>query len=1212
MLAVATLVLLAWATGNISKTALVENETPMVVNSAICFLAIGAGFLAKSRSVPGITAAAGVLVATIAFLTSLEHAKGLNFGIDELFFKGVGPLPGRMAVLSAVALFLCGLAVIFLGMRQPWIRLLGLLTGLIMAVAFVGLCGYLTGLPVAYAWGQPIHMALLTCLSLLVMTAGLFGWAMTAPHQYKGIEDRLMPFFITTGSILMVVGVITVASIRLQEKTTDWIGHSEQVITSVNVMELRISQIESAVRGYVITGDKEYLEGRPAKALEAREKLDALSVMVADNPSQVARVAELTPIVKAKIARNDTVFVFCQAGDRASATAIVSNTSGLRLAQGIRRITGEIEAEERRLLALRQMEGARSARQTRGVILMGGILAFALLAISLIIVRRNAKARSIAEGALTAANALLKQQVFERTAAQAKLVLNAQRMRLAADVAGVCVWEWDIVTGGVFWDTGMFTLYGVAPTPDYQVTHATWVEGVHPEDLAEQEKLLNGLVASGDRGRREFRIIHRPDQVIRFVQAAEMVVRDDSGKALKVVGINLDITARKQAEEALRTSEEEFRNAFEFAGIGMAIVGIDGRFMLVNATLCDLTGYEEAALCAKTFVDITHPDDIDTDLDHVRSLLAGEVRFYHMEKRYFHRLGHVVWVRLAASLVRDSAGVPLHFVAQIEDVTERKQLGENLAKARDEALAASRLKSEFLANMSHEIRTPMNGIIGMSGLLMETELTADQHDMGKVIQHSAENLLNIINDILDFSKIEAGKLRIEPVEFDLREAVDETLALIAHRAHEKGVELVCDFDERLACLLLGDAGRFRQVLLNLVGNAVKFTERGEVVVQVRLVRENAGQVTFGCRVSDTGIGIAREAQTLLFQPFTQADGSTTRRFGGTGLGLAISRQLVGLMGGEIDFASEPGSGSQFWFDLTMQRCAQGLPRGERSMPPGLSALVVDDNETNRRILVSQLRSFGIEAEALAESARFLPRLIERRDAGTPVSFGVLDWNMPQMDGVELALRVQAHPGFADLPLIMLSSSGNLENPERIAAAKFASWLTKPVQIEQLYRSLASIVGCRSAESSRTLNAGWSMLNRRTGSGLRLLMAEDNRTNQAVARRILEKMGYTVDVAEDGSEALAKLARRTYAAVLMDCQMPVVDGYEATRRIRAGLLEGINPEIPIIALTAYAMAGDRLKCLQVGMNDYVTKPIRPDDLHAAFLRSGLLSGAKADA
>jgi len=1213
-MSLAALVLLAWSTGDIGKTALVANETPMVANTAICFLAIGAGFLAKSRRAPGITVAAGVLVAFIGMATGLEHARSLNLGIDELFFKGIGPLPGRMAVPSAIALFLCGLAMIFLGMRQPWTRLLGLLTGLIMAVAFVGLCGYLTGLPVAYAWGQPIHMALLTCLCLLVMAAGLFGWTMTTPHPYKGIEDRLMPFFITTGAILMVVGVITLASIRLQEKTADWVGHTEQVITTVNVMELRLSQIESAVRGYVITGEREYLEGRPAKARQAREKLETLRVLVSDNPAQAAQVAELIPIVRAKLARNDAVFAFCEAGDRASASAIIANSSGLRLTGEILRITGMIEDDERRLLALRQMEGAHSARQTRGVILLGGILTFGLLAIALIIVRRNTKARGIAEDALTAANALLKHQVHERTAAQAELrgVLNGTDYSIiGSDSAGNIR----------FFNRGAEKMLGyaneeiVGRTPEL-FHDAAEVAARAAELTAELGRAIEpGFEAFVARAReggadvREWTYVRKDGRRLPVLLSVT-ALRDEDGNITGFLGIAQDLTARKRAEEALRTSEEQFRNAFEFAGIGMAIVGLDGRWVRVNAALCEIIGYDEPALLQKTFLDITHPDDLDADLDHVRSLLAGEVRFYHMEKRYFHREGRIVWVRLTASIVRDASGTPLHFVSQVEDITERKHLAQNLANARDEALAASRMKSEFLANMSHEIRTPMNGIIGMSGLLMETSLTADQREMGKVIQNSSESLLGIINDILDFSKIEAGRLRIESAEFDLREVVEETLALLAPRAHEKGVELICDFDDRISHRLLGDAGRLRQVLINLAGNAVKFTEHGEVLVRVHLLRDDAGQVEFQCLVSDTGIGIESEARKRLFQPFTQADGTTTRRFGGTGLGLAITRQLIGLMGGRIDFESEPGRGSKFWFELSLQRCMPVLPSPPRQLPAGLRVLVVDDNETNRNILAAQLRTFGVEAEMLSDATRFLSRLLEQRDAGAPFALGMLDWNMPDLDGLQLALQIRARPEFAGLPLIMLSSAGQLVNPEQIEAAKFAAVLTKPVRAAQLCRSLVDILGLEPVEPVPHTNPGWAMIRRPSGSGLRILMAEDNRTNQMVARRILEKMGHTVDVVENGLEVTERLPGQAYDAVLMDCQMPVMDGYEATRQIRAGKIAGVNRDIPIIALTAYAMADDRLKCLQVGMNDYVTKPIRPDSLHEAFMRSGLLAGVRS--
>jgi two-component system, sensor histidine kinase and response regulator len=756
--------------------------------------------------------------------------------------------------------------------------------------------------------------------------------------------------------------------------------------------------------------------------------------------------------VQAKLARNDEIVALCHAGDRAAAAAIISSLSNVVLTQELSRITDEISGEERRLLAVRQAASTFSTRQTRNVIWMGGGLVLGLLAVALIIVRRNIRARSV-------------------------------------------------------------------------------------------------------------------------------------------------------VEKALSTSEEQFRNAFDFAGIGMAIVGLDGHWIRVNTTLCEIIGYDEKTLRSLTFADITHPDDIDTDMEHVRTLLAGRVRFYHMEKRYFHRDGHIVWVRLTASVVRDQSGMPLHFVSQIEDITERKQLAENLAKARDEALTASRMKSEFLANMSHEIRTPMNGIIGMSGLLMDSPLTPDQREIGSVIQNSVESLLNIINDILDFSKMEAGKLRIEATEFDLRELIEEALVLLAPRAHEKDLELVNDFDERIDCMLVGDAGRFRQVLINLLGNALKFTEKGEVRLRVRQLARNESLVTLRCEVSDTGIGISRESQAVLFQPFTQADGTTTRRYGGTGLGLAISRQLAELMGGVINFESEPGRGSCFWIELSLPCGGPRLAATAPSIPAGRRVLVVDDNVNNRTILLRQLGGFGLEVEAVSTPQEAIPRLVSALEAGRPFNLALLDWHMPDMDGLQLASAIRADQRFTDLLLVMLSSSAALGDVREITAVGFAAFLAKPVRVEQLRRCLAGILGApvvheipRVAPLTSTAPIGPS---------LHLLMAEDNLTNQVVARRMLEKLGHSVEIVGDGRQALERLARpHHFDAVLMDCQMPEVDGYTATRTIRAGGVPGLDVAIPIIALTAYAMAEDRLKCLNTGMNEYVTKPIRLNDLTQAFLRCGL--------
>jgi len=659
--------------------------------------------------------------------------------------------------------------------------------------------------------------------------------------------------------------------------------------------------------------------------------------------------------------------------------------------------------------------------------------------------------------------------ITEHKQAAEKLAQLSTRLTLAAKAGSVGVWDYDTVNNVLIWDEQMFRLYGIT-ADQFSGAYEAWRAGLHPEDMARGDAEIQLALLGEKDFDTEFRVVW-PDGTIHNIRALAVVQRAETGKPLRMIGTNWDITAQKQAEQAL----------------------------------------------------------LDSNLDLQESIVKADM--------------------------------------------------------------ANRAKSEFLANMSHELRTPMNGVIGMNSLLLDTSLTDEQRRYAETVRSSGESLLALLNDILDFSKIEAKKLDLESMDFDLRVLLDDFAAVQALRAHEKGLEFICWAAPDVPSFLRGDPGRLRQILVNLAGNAVKFTHQGEIAVRVSLLLATDNDVIVRFSIKDTGIGIPADKQGMLFQKFTQVDASVTRKYGGTGLGLAISKQLSEMMGGEIGLISQAGQGSEFWFTARFARQTrkthEAPPLGDIS---GMHILVVDDNATNREVLLTQLANWGVVAEEAVDGLTALEALHGAQDTGKPFVGAILDMQMPGMNGAELAMAIKADDTIKNTRLILMTSMTQRGDAKRMEEIGFAGYLTKPARQTDIYSCLAVVLSGESIKQSPKPLVTRHTIREMRQDGVRILLAEDNIINQQVAIGILKNLRLRVDSVANGSEAVEALKIIPYDLVLMDCMMPEMDGYEATQVIRDPRSAVLNSAIPIIAMTANAMQGDREKCLAAGMNDYVAKPV----------------------
>jgi PAS domain S-box-containing protein len=769
--------------------------------------------------------------------------------------------------------------------------------------------------------------------------------------------------------------------------------------------------------------------------------------------------------------------------------------------------------------------------------------------------------------------------VTERKAADALLERQQHMLTEAQSVGGFGSWELDLVTGTVVWSDEMYRIYGIDRAGPIEFEELRRL--AHPDDRARLDEVHRLARASHEPFQDEYRVV-RPDGTMRVIESRGEVVRGDDGTPLRMFGTGQDITERRHAEVERRN----FSTILDGSHDAISACSLDGVLISWNRGAEKLYGYTAEEAIGQHVAMILPAQEGDADRANWRRTRRGE-NVEPFESVRIAKDGREVAVAVTLSPIVDAAGEITGVAAIGRDITHHKQTLTALAETSAKAVEASRLKSQFMANMNHELRTPLNGVIGISSLLLGTALNEAQREYVEALRVSGNALMAVIEDILDFSKIEAGKLELESEPFELRTLVEDVASMVAVSQPERGVEVVSCVDPSLPSNVWGDANRIRQVLTNLANNAVKFTQAGEVDVNVSGHHDTAERVHLRFEVIDTGIGIDAGKQESIFESFAQVDGSTTRRYGGTGLGLTIAKQLVAMMGGEIGVRSTPGEGSTFWFTLPLRVAPSDPPPVADPALAGVRVLVVDDKATNRAILTCQLGGWGMAVETAANGPAGLAELQAAARSGRPYDLVLLDFKMPGMSGGELGLAIRADPSLRAMALVMMVAAR--DSASAAAVVEVDGVATKPLRQPRLYEEIARVVTGSPASEPADPGQPPPYADAQRAATRRILVAEDNAVNQLVAVRLLEQRGYVVDVAANGREALEMHARTPYDAIFMDCQMPELDGYETTGEIRRRE-DGGERRTPIIAMTASTMPGDNERCLAAGMDYYSGKPI----------------------
>ncbi|MEP7306990.1 MAG: response regulator [Acidobacteriota bacterium] len=1014
--------------------------------------------------------------------------------------------------------------------------------------------------------------------------------------------------------LLTFVGLVVYLQAQ-SESAQESALHSTEVIGVSQALLARIGETESAARGYVITADEKFIPWYEEALAQATFTSTQLQTLVADDPPQEARIKRIRQLTALRAGRLAETIRLVHSGQQQAAADRVKEGTGTALMRQVRAEMAAFSQEELRLGNERR-RALDALRQRVNWLLIAGTAAAILLASILTlsfgagVSRRLQQLRDNAHG-LAAGRDLAPPLSGDDEIAE----LDRAFHHMADSLHEVTSREKAVIEGtsdAIFVKNLehrylMMNSAGAAAIglPVTDIIGASNEDLIEPELARQIRRRDEEVIASGDTITFEYDSSDKAG-VRRTYLSNRGPFRDRRGTIVGTFGINRDITDQKRAEAALIESERRLAKSERRTRLALDAAEM-GSFELDLATAAfersikhdQLFGYTtlQREWSTTDLFACVVPEDLTAV--HRAFEAAYTTDAFNMECRIRWPDNSVHWISGNGRVDRDGDGQPMKILGVVRDTTDRNRSDAELRTAKDAAESANRAKSEFLANMSHEIRTPMNGVIGMTELVLDTELTSGQRENLVVVRSSAEALLIVINDILDFSRIEAGKLELYPIDFNPRDAIGETANALAWKAHQAGLELIVDVEAAIPNTLRGDPGRLRQILINLIGNAIKFTHHGEVVV--RVIREAATppDIALHFAVSDTGIGIAADRQQSVFEAFTQADSSTTRAYGGTGLGLTISSKLVHLMGGRVWVESEAGKGSTFHF--TAHFAAASVAPKVTAVPDPVDlrdrrVLVVDDNATSRRLLEEMLLGWQMAPSLVANARDALDALRAAHQSGQPFPLVVTDFQMPGADGFTLTAAIKQDKAIANATIIMLTSVGQAGDGAKCREVGVAAYLPKPIRRSDLRSAILWALSDRSAESSEPVLVTRHTLREARHKG-RILLVEDNSVNQLVAKRLLEKRGHTVVVSSNGREALAILEQASstdFGCVLMDVQMPEMDGFECTAIIR-GRERVTGARLPIVAMTARTMEGDKVRCLEAGMDAYLSKPVQPSEL-----------------